>query len=301
MKPPATAFAVAICLASVPVVRGAEPSRDLWIAVLQDDLLVPMGWLVNGRWGFLDKYDDAQREDLYDAEGKLPARWLDDRPLPATWRAYLRSGTTKLVHVVGPLLHNRFDEEQRVVRTDSGLLDEDGGGHRYGTAIVGAVGVRFFREAPEADQPEVVSFLATRAAQEVRKAIKRAGVSSAENAEGWAGLSDEAIDRGSFYVERMVRTTQRDGSVISYIELLKEPMDDCTVHVRATVSKSKAGALRLIEMTADTACDNYVGFEPLAILERDGVSCWLTTVLYEDGVEYVLAQPRHVVNDCRLK
>jgi len=296
----ATAFVVVACLAIAPAVSGAAPSRDLWIGVLQDDLLVPVAWLVNGRWAFVDSDDDSQREELYYAEGKLPAQWLGGRALPSTWRAYLRNDPSKLVHVIGPLGHNRYDDEQRVVRTDSGLLDVGGGGNAYGVAIVGSVGVRFFREAPESDRQEVVRFLATRAAQEARAAIERHASSSAEDAQRWAALTDEAIDGGSFEVERMVAATERDGSVITYIEQIKYLMDDGMVHVRATVSKPKSRALRLMEIQADTSGGNYSGFEPLAILERDGISCWLTMVLNE-GSDYVLGQPRHTDNDCRLK
>ena len=297
-----TASVVAAVLAAGSIGRAAAPAptRDLWIGVLQDDLLVPIASLVKGRWTFLDSNDDSQRRELYYAEGKLPARWVDSRVLPRTWRAHLRNGDPKPVHVIGPLVHNPYDDEQRAVRTDSGLTDTGGGGNLFGIAIVGAVGVRLFREAPGADRPAVAEFMAGRAAQEARAAVKRRSASTAEDASVWAELSDAQVDSGSFEVERMLSATLGDGSVVSYLEELKYLAPDREVHVRATVLIPRSGRPRLVEITADTASGNNSAFEPLAILERDGVSCWLTAVLNE-GESYVLGQPRHIANDCRLK
>ena len=60
---------VAATLVTGVTIGAAEPSRNLWVGVLQDDLLVPVASLVNGRWTFLDSSDDGQRRELYEAEG----------------------------------------------------------------------------------------------------------------------------------------------------------------------------------------------------------------------------------------
>jgi hypothetical protein len=301
----ARAFAVALVIALAPVVRSAgDTDGMLWVAVLQYDLLVPVAALVDGRWTFRVSHDDSQREDLAQAEGQLPARWLQGRALSQTWRAQLFSGGTKSVHVAGALIHDRFDEELRAVRTDSGLPAEDRSGSEgpfYGVATACVVDVRLFQEVEENKRQGIVEFFADRTRREARAAIKRHAASSAENAKEWAALTDESIDRGSFHVERVVAATRRDRSIVYYAEQYSDLMADCAVHVRATVSKSPSAAPRLVAISADTGCDNFVDFQPLAIAERNGHSCWLTAVLYEDGVDYVLAQPSHTDSDCRLK
>jgi len=46
--------------------------------------------------------------------------------------------------------------------------------------------------------------------------------------------------------------------------------------------------------TLPTCCELYVTHTPLAILSRGGARCWLSSRMYEDGIEYALTASRHI-------
>ena len=293
----------------MPWVRAAESSRDLWVAVLEGERLVPIGAFVDGRWWYEPSYDDDRdrRVALLDTLGKLPARWQPaGRPLPATWRAHLSSGETRPVHLHGPLDEDK-DTGRIGGRTDLVLPARD----QYevfvthGVAVAGAVSVRLFSEIEEGKRPrDVLRFLDAPASKAEREAIKAQGRSAAENAQAWAALSDQQIAAGAFQVEDMRSIAQRGGSTMYYVEQSKRPLPDCEIHVRATVVKSRSG-LRLTAIEAEPGCDNYVNLTPIAILERGGAACWITEQVLEDGVIFTVTTPgiRYVFgqSSCAMK
>ena len=137
-------------------------------------------------------------------------------------------------------------------------------------------------------------------------AIKRYGTSAAEDAKTWAALTDEAISQGSFNVEGMFSTTQRDGSVIYFVEQNKDYPPDRSVRVAVTVVQDPAHNLRLASIHGEAFSDNFISLRPLAILDRGNHRCWLTALQYEDGVAYRLAKPGNNsysggALDCNLK
>src|SRR5262249_25771315 len=94
---------------------GAAQSSNLWVGVLQDDLLVPVGALVKGKWWHQDGADDEQRRALYESLGKRPAQWLPLRaPLPKVWQARLFASPamTQTLRIVGGLRSHELLDEQ---------------------------------------------------------------------------------------------------------------------------------------------------------------------------------------------
>jgi hypothetical protein len=268
-------------LTLMPRVDAAQPSRDLWVAVLQNDRLVPIGAFVGGTWSYALSEDDAPERRL--AAG---------RPLPATWRAHLSTGGTRPVHLTDPLEQDR--DTLSGVRTDLGLPRGDASevAVTHGVAVAGAVSVRLFSKVEEANQPrDVLRVLDAPASKAERAAIKARGQSAVENAQAWASLSDQAIAAGSFNVETMRSIALADGSTMYYVEQSKAPLPDCEVHVRATIVKSRSGRLRLTAIEAEPRCDNYVNLNPIAILERSGAACWITEQQLEDGAILTLTRP----------
>jgi hypothetical protein len=281
MKRIAAVALALLVLTLMPGVDAAPSSRDLWVAVLQDDRLVPIGALVDGTWSYALSDDDAPDRRL--AAG---------RPLPATWRAHLSTGGTRPVHVTDPLEQDR--DTLSGVRTDLGLPRGDASemAVTHGVAVAGAVSVRLFSTIEEANQPrDVLRFLDAPASRAARAAIKARGQSAVENAHAWASLSDQAIAAGSFQVETMRSIALADRSTMYYVEQSKAPLDNCEVHVRAAVTKSASGRLRLTAIEAEPDCDNYVNLNPIAILERGGAACWITEQQLEDGAVLTLTRP----------
>jgi hypothetical protein len=84
------------------------------------------------------------------------------------------------------------------------------------------------------------------------------------------------------------------------------PESDCQVRISATVTQDRAGTLTARTLWAQPVCDNYVSYEPLAIVERGGATCWLTVREYEDGYDYILTKPGWVSQetaslDCKVR
>ena len=157
--------------------------------------------------------------------------------------------------------------------------------------MAGALRVRLFNTIEEADQPRDVLRFWTRGIEGERAAIKvQRRIGGRERA--GMGLADRsAIAAGSFHVEAMRSIALADGSTMYYVEESKAPLDDCEVHVRATVAKSASGRLRLTAMRLEPRCDNYVNLNPIAILERGAAACWITEQQLEDGAVLTLTMP----------
>ncbi len=250
MKKGIATLAVALfVVAALSRVLAAERSRDLWVAVLQNELLVPVGGFVDGAWWFTSSPDvdvDTHRA-LYEALGKHPVEWPPaKRELPTTWQAHLSTGGTKIAHVKGPLELDD-DSGEIGVRTDLVLPLRE----KYdafllrGVAVAGDVSVHLFSPIDEGSFPrDVLRFLDGPAIKAGATAIKSAR-GSGEAGNPWTAVSDQAMTAGSFLVEEMSSLAQRDGSTLHYIEQSKQPLPDCEVHVRATVVKSRSGQLRL--------------------------------------------------------
>lgn len=274
------------------VLDSAAASPNLWVGVLQDDMLVPVGALVRGKWWHQDKFDDDQRQVLYQSLGKHPAQWLPMRaPLPRVWQArFFKSPTVaRTLHIVGGLRPHRRADEQYGVGVDLSLpaaTPTDAVFSRKGVAWVGDVSVRFFEPVPQAQHAALVAAADTE--------IQRAAPGSAR-----------------MVVERALSSARSDGTTFYFIEGASrfEPKDGraaCDFHPNATLLKDASGRLRVVDVSAVAACDgSVVSFEPLAVLDRGGSSCWLTAVLpgnVVDGVEYELAMPGHTGRfDCTLK
>ena len=296
MKDRIAILAVALLvLATFSRVPTAEPSRDLWVAILQNEILVPIGGLVDGKWWFTSspEVDVDTHWALHEALGKHPVEWPPaKRQLPITWQAHLWTGETKIAHLKGPLELDS-DSGEIGVRTDLVLPARE----KYdafllrGVAVAGNVSVRVFSPIDEGSFPrDVLRFLDAPAIKAGRTAIKSAS-RFGDAGNPWTAVSAQAMTAGSFLVEEMSAVAQRDGSTLYYIEQSKRPLPDCEVHVRATVVKSRSGQLRLTAIEAEPGCDNYVNLSPVAIVERGGASCWVTNQVFEDGVIFTLTAP----------
>lgn len=279
-------------LASVHAAPGA---RDLWIAVLLDELLVPVGALVDGTWRFdtAGSADTAGHEAMREQVGKRPIRWPSaGRLLPTTWRAHVTRGR-KVAHVAEPIEAHPAWEEHFGVRTDLWLPGARPGDPStiHGVAVVGDVTVRLFAPLAAGSRREaLMRFLDAPAVAAARKAVAIAR-SAAEAGSPWKTVPDEAVVNGSFEIEESRSIEQADGSTLFYVEASKAPVEGCEVHVRATVTAPRGGDFRLGAIDGTNGCDNYVNLSPIASVERGGAVCWVSREIYEDGFVFLLRSP----------
>jgi hypothetical protein len=60
----------------------------------------------------------------------------------------------------------------------------------------------------------------------------------------------------------------------------------------ATARRDRGGVLHAVDAWSYLVCNElHVNHVPLALLERDGASCWLLEWVYEDGSEFGLSRP----------
>ena len=293
--------------AALSPLHAGPRSGDLWIAVLVDDLLVPVGALVDGVWRVdtSDTGDGEGRGAMYERVGKRPILWPPaGRVLPTTWRAHMAAGRRK-ASVVDPI-EEQEDWGHFGVRTDLGLPRRGPADATvtHGVAVAGDVTVRLFTPLAEGSRREsLMRFIDAPAVHAARAAIAIAAAAPSQEVP-WRTVSDEAVASSSFHVEESSAVGLRDGSTLFYVEASKVPLDGCEVHVRATVTAPRRGPLRLLAIEGMTGCDNYVNLSPMAVVERGGAVCWVSKEIYEDGFSFLLRAPDLVptsVSACTIK
>jgi hypothetical protein len=306
-----------------PSVAAKRSGRDIWLGVLQSDLaLEPAFALVDGKW-WADTDEDTdenrnarQRFEIVDRIGTIPPQWLPPgRPLPTIWQAHLFNGHTNTTQLSRAFRSSEFDH--LVVDTDLRAPAALGAPRAYpvleykGVAVAGSVEVNLFTAASRDKRQNVVRFLSGPILNAERTAIAKAASSSTEDALLWARVTKRMMAAGRFRPETVISSTLRDGSVVYYVEGAKSysgppPESDCQVRISATVTQDRAGTLTVRTLWAQPVCDNYVSYEPLAIVERGGATCWLTVREYEDGYDYILTKPGWVSQetaslDCKVR
>jgi hypothetical protein len=273
---------------------GGQGPRDLWIAVLVDELLVPVGALLDGEWrvDVSAGHDANARGVLTERVGKRPIVWPPaGRALPGTWRAHV-GGRRKVARVAEPI-----EEHQEWghfgVRTDLWLPRARPGDPTriHGVAVAGDVTVRRFRPLAEGPRLQaLMGVLDAPATLAARQALRLARAEAAADSP-WKAVAEDTVVGGSFHVEDSRAVDLRDGSTLFYLETSKVPVDGCEVHVRATFGAPRGGDIRVTAVEGLAGCDNYVNLSPLAVVERGGVVCWVSEERSEDGSIFVLRAP----------
>jgi hypothetical protein len=317
MKRLATALVVASLLTVGPIAHtGAPaPTRDLWIGVLQHEVLVPAAALVSGRWWyFTNDGDDANR--LVEYVGTTPARWLPPNRLPVSWRAILFNGRTAWLRTLGPLFKRDSAGDEFGVHTDlpvRGSSPSEWEEEVTGVAIAGAANVRRFKPVA-GSHSELWRFAAAAIVAAQRVSIKEylQTPEGADHAKLLPSPADPISVTTPLEDTHIASSRLGDGAdvyVIDGMNVIREKAAEltCFLRVNVAVRRDPSGTLSMVSASAWPHCQEIeVTYRPLAILERGGVSCWLTELQFEDGVEYRLTKPAHAVfeanaSECALR
>jgi hypothetical protein len=291
-----------------------ERERTVWIAVLDWELrLKPVIVLTNGRWWTdLAAVESPEDNDPKPVRERLvqgqplnaqsdPWTLLDPR-LPITWHAHMLNGSEPTVRVSGP--PDTSDVENSLsFPTDlpASALKIGPDELTKGIAIAGDThGIDPFVEVAPKQRQQLLRFLQAPLQRVEWDAVKRAAATSDQDTSIWAGLTRKDMLAHAFKVDYLLQATLRDGTTTYYLQGLRSGYDKgefCGLLTNAIASRSPSGALRVERVTATTYRDDYVGIQPLAIVERPGGRCWVTQLQYEDGLEYDVVSPDRVFTD----
>jgi hypothetical protein len=331
--------AVLLALAVAPqnAPPAANSQRNLWIGVIIDAYqadpglrdgpklnanLEPVAALIAGRWWIRDVDRREPPADPSDIEG---LEWVPKgAELPSFWNARLFDGRRLPLRTLGAL-HQTLPYEDYAATTDLAFpgqgASDDHESETKGVASIGSVNVQLFADIPERSREELLRFLAPSMLEADRNEIRtrereQAGLPDYKPAQ-WAGIRNRlegarlvvdtarwASSRGeSFYVvegSKSVGTAYviKDGKAIA-------TGDYCThTWTGAAARRDRDGKLHVMSAWSYLVCNElHVDHFALALLERDGESCWLSARLYEDGVERVLTRPGQMdaEPDCDIK
>jgi hypothetical protein len=313
----AAAVVLAGAGAVLPILRAAAaptPSRDLWVGVLQHSILVPAAALVSGSWWY-ETNDGSSANLLTERVGRMPARWLPTGRLPTSWQAYQFNGGARWLRTVGSLF-KRDAADTFGIHTDLPVVSLSAGDweeQATGVAIAGAATVRLFKPV-DGSHAELWRFAAAAIVAAQRASIKE--YLQTPDGPDMAKLLPSPADpiSGIKPLEdtHLVSSRLSDGADIYFLDgmnTISEKAGDltCFLRVNVAVRRDPSGTLSMVGASAWPWCQEIeVTYRPLAILERGGVSCWLTELQFEDGVEYRLTKPAHAVfeayaSECALR
>ncbi len=321
------AFAVMTLCASVSLL--AQPGAgDLWVGVLVFDTgtggnatpdadaeFQPVGALVDGAWHFEPENDAEAAVRLYRTFGRVPAQWLPlGRELPRVWRGWLTDGRVARFELSGPFRLRGWSDTYRVaarirsprITADRGVTDST----VAGIAVSG--NARVYPFSPFGDEeddrndvpPEPIrSAMLNVEVREIATALSRLQPGE----EFKRALAEVTVSRlrDASYAHTMLRVASLPrGQRVTAFEGSKALgfSGGCThVHSGGAMATSDAGESVVLGTWTYLVCDElHVDHIPLAVIERNGRSCWVTKYQYEDGVRFVLAPPG-IVNDDNLQ
>jgi hypothetical protein len=316
---------IAVAIALSGNAPAAGDARDLWIGVVglsdpygnyarrrgstavdPSTVLRPIAALIGGNWWFTSYFqDDTVDRALRQALGKEPAQWLPPgTALPSNWQARLFDNRRVKVRATGPLrrLGDGYDENTLVVNTDLKLTrarftEPDVDAH--GVATAGDVRVELFEDLPASTHAELLRFVEPNLQKEIQRRVNEAKGIELEfpndpDAKQMLGLFASAP-----FEVTLARTAIERGAPVYVIEGAKavatKSNNGISIHTGAAARRDRAGALHMIGAWSYlNTNDNAHGNHPLAVLERNGESCWLIAHTLEGGYEYVLTGPGQI-------
>ncbi len=319
------AIPVAVGVALLGALHPVSQSRDLWIGVVAysdpySELmksspidssigLEPIAALVGGRWWFRTHDNDVEMA-IEATVGKIPAQWLPvGTELPSVWQAHRFNARNVTLRTSGPLSRAR-DDFELVVKTDLEIAREgkDTDYDPKGVAAAGDVNVRLFADLPASAHGELLRFLAPAMLAAERAEIgKRAGGAKGvegafpDDADTKRILNQLTTARFETYIAKTAMTSRDSVYIIEGSKSLATGHRDVpivSIHTGAGARQDRSGKLHLLgSWSYLNSNENAHGNQPLAVLERNGVSCWLIGHALEGGTQYVLTRPGQIDPD----
>jgi hypothetical protein len=316
----AVSIATLAALLGTAAVEGQ--SRDLWFGVvgyrpqyidgvkIRSDIdpttsLEPIAALSGGRWWFKSWRDDAVVDDaIADALGKEPARWLPPgTPLPAAWHLHLFDGRRTRLRLAGSLYVANALMSEPVVDTDFAMprtMQRDGDHDPKGLAAGGDVQVALFGDLPASRHAELLRLLTPHMLEVERAEIQRwlkgstgIPVATAADAQVNATLSRFATTPLTVGLARVARQRNELVYVIEGDKRLG-PKDDPRFLLSGAAARSVDGALQVLGAWSRFPAGEFGGSTAIAVVQRDGASCWVIGHGIEGGTRYVLTRPGQV-------
>jgi hypothetical protein len=316
---------IVILIASATLLQRVAPvAGNLWIGVVgfrvpyqsigpqgqivsdQSTVLEPVGALVGGKWWFdSSRTNQTVTDAVLKTVGTVPAQWLPPgTELPSRWQAHLPDGRQTTLRTFGPL--DFVDGTQiLVVASDLKLRraesDEDEINARA-VAVAGDVKVQFFTDLDASSHPELLRFSSARMLAAERAEIQR-------KAAEFKGLENKylsEVDIKSLIGQltstprqtNLAKTALLQGERIYVMEGAK------TFKIRDIVAilftgagarRDRNGALHLLGTWSYLDANEWAHENrPIAVVERDGKSCWLIAHAQEGGQTYSLTKPGQI-------
>lgn len=311
------ALSVVLLCASVAVC--AQPaSTNLWVGVLtyhgnsngeaisnRGGEFEPVGALVDGVWHF-EREGDPDLVRLWASYGRTPPRWLPvGRALPRTWRAWLTDGRTTTFALKGPFRPTGAFDTARIAVSIT--LPAPTAGHSEqvaGVAVAGEVQVQSFApfsgEVGQSgdDVPlELLRHAMVKAELRELATLVPLKLPGDEGRRVLSAVTETALDAARYQYTMTRSVTTPAGAAYTVFEGSKAlgAMNDCLLHSGgATIVTPGTDPVVLGAWSYLNCNEIHVDHVPLAVLTRNGRSCWLFNYQYEDGQRLVLRPPGDV-------
>lgn len=320
-------IALAIALCSDDAVGD---SRDLWIGVVEfrvpyqsygpqgaspldpSTVIKPVGALVGGRWWFDSRADQRVTDALLEGVGKAPAQWLPPgTELAVNWQAHLIGGRQLALRTFGPL--QIVDESQDLFVTSDLKLPRGADANEndfgaQGIAVAGDAQVRFFTDLDASGHPALLRFLsapllAAERAEFHRRAAEAKGLRAEGLQDAFPNDAETTMLRSQLASTprqtNLAKTSTQQGAPVYVIEVAKQfKIRDggvATLFTGAGARRDRNGGLHLLGTWSYLDANEWAHENrPLAVVERNGRSCWLIAHAQEGGQTYSLTKPGQI-------
>jgi hypothetical protein len=299
--------------------RTATPTvskNDLWFASLDElgDLHIAVAIIDGKRWDGWPEQVGGSPTIPSDVDG-ISAEWLPPgRKFPTVWQAHLFNGNTLAFKATG--MKRDVYGDLNIVTTNltraalsptlRDFASEEG---VSGLAVVGDIKATLFRPMTRDEQKRVLTTLEPRLSEAELKAIANLSAESGESREEAAEFKEALTRPEGLIVTHAVAVTQNDNVRFFSVELDKryavpERLPVYMTRFGATLSESASGNVQVLSLAAHIAGDKSASRFPIAVVERDGVQCWLAHDQLYEGFVLTLTSPGQLLgasDNCGLK
>jgi hypothetical protein len=304
-----------VALMAATHLLAQPPERDVWVGILTYDgasngsvpaapgvMLRPVSALVGGTWRSESENGGDELESGSDGSVRWPPAARD---LPRSWIGWLIDGRREIFDVSGPpRATGVFDmagvaARVRPPRPPADAWSDD----ILGVAVSGRVVVHPFVDVEGPDRRQV-SDVMSRAM--VNAEVKEIATRTAGADESWlrtalrtaADIPLARLAAGAYDVNVHRTATLAVGVRTVVLEGFKSlaSTEGCNSLRSGVAVEQRVGRPpRVLGAWTYLICNELsVTHRPLAVIERDGRSCWVSEYMYEDGVRYVLMPPGDV-------
>lgn len=313
MRARLTRVALLAVIASARLI--AQPTdRDIWVGVLMQEMpvdddghtpdeptteaelaMLPVAALVGGTW----RLGRGDQGEVHVGTSGSPVYWEPaELLLPLGWMAWLADGPRVPFEYSTPLRRVSLSDSLGVgtgMPTSAPLSYEA----VMGVAVSGDVEVRMFSDVVGSTRDVLPEALRRALLAEERVALRSTQVALTSTTEGCDHTWTKAVKR--FSAERLptlpyevthhrVATRSNGARTIVFHgdKCLASSNGDCAVLTsEAAIEVGPNARTSLLYAHANVICNDLsMTYVPIAILERDGRTCWLSENQYEDGSVY---------------